>query len=237
MAAQAHILVVDDDIDLREVLGDYLREFGYRVSTVHGGVAMRRMLAEGPVDLIILDMVMPGEDGMTLTRDIRVHSDVPIIIMSGKAEQTDRIVGFELGADDFIAKPCDLREVLARVRSAVRRGRITVREEPAALPRARRFSGWVLDFDNRSLTSPGGQGTALTSREFELLALLANSPGQALGRAQLVLELTGKDSSADDRNIDNLVSRLRRKIESNPRDPQIIRTVHGVGYMLAPETT
>lgn len=196
---------------------------------------MREVLERDPAQVIILDLVMPGEDGLTLTGSLRKRSDVGIIILTGKGDQIDRVVGLELGADHFVSKPCDLRELLARVRSVLRR----IDGAPAGGPDDDRpsltFDGWTLDLSRRQLTSPPGAEVALTTAEFDLLSGLAASANRVLSRDRLLEMIHGRDWSPFDRSVDNLVSRLRRKIEADAKHPKLIKTVRGVGYVFTPK--
>ena len=229
-----HILVVDDDPRIRQMLTRYFQQEGYRVSAAADGAAMRAQLNETPVDVILLDVVMPGEDGLTLAREIRAMSDVGIIMLTGRDEVLDRVVGLEVGADDYVAKPFHLREVLARVKSLLRRRR------PAPAPTVRssdsaenviRFDGWLLDTARRRLVSPRGDDVALTSGEFDLLAALAKHPGRVLSREALMDHTRGRGLKAFDRTIDAQIARLRKKIEPDPKNPTIVKSIRAVGYV------
>jgi two-component system phosphate regulon response regulator OmpR len=229
-----HILVVDDDVRIRQMLIRYFQQEGYRVSAVSDGLAMRMQLKASPVDVILLDVVMPGEDGLTLAREIRALSDVGIIMLTGRDEVLDRVVGLEVGADDYVAKPFHLREVLARVKSLLRRRR------PAQDPAVRalesgegviRFDGWLLDIGCRRLVAPGGKDVALTSGEFDLLAALAKHPGRVFSREALMDHTRGRGLKAFDRTIDAQIARLRRKIERDPKSPSLVKSVRAVGYV------
>lgn len=227
------ILVVDDDPRIRQMLTRYFEQEGYRVSAAADGAAMRAQLNAKPVDVILLDVVMPGEDGLTIAREIRAKSDVGIIMLTGRDEVLDRVVGLEVGADDYIAKPFHLREVLARVKSVVRR------RKPAPEPVVRsegggdviRFDGWLLDTARRRLVSPGGEDIALTSGEFDLLAALAKHPGRVFSRETLMEHTRGHGLKAFDRTIDAQIARLRKKIERDPKSPTIVKSVRAVGYV------
>jgi DNA-binding response OmpR family regulator len=229
-----HILVVDDDPRIRQMLTRYFEQEGYQVCAAADGVAMRAQLNAKPIDVILLDIVMPGQDGLTIAREIRAKSDVGIIMLTSKDEVLDRVVGLEVGADDYIAKPFHLREVLARVKSLVRR------RKPAPDPARRteekaedviRFDGWVLDTARRQLVSPSGKDVALTSGEFDLLAALAKHPGRVFSRETLMEHTRGRELKAFDRTIDAQIARLRKKIEQDPKNPTIVRSVRAVGYV------
>jgi DNA-binding response OmpR family regulator len=229
-----HILVVDDDPRIRQMLTRYFEQEGYRVSAAADGAAMRAQLNAKPVDVILLDVVMPGEDGLTIAREIRAKSDVGIIMLTGKDEVLDRVIGLEVGADDYIAKPFHLREVLARVKSVARR------RKPVPNPAVQsektgedviRFDGWLLDTSRRRLVSPSGKDVALTSGEFDLLAALAKHPGRVFSRETLMEHTRGRGLKAFDRTIDAQIARLRKKIERDPKDPRIVKSVRAVGYV------
>ena len=231
MSASEHILVVDDHAEIREMLQTYLSQQGYRISLAKDGASLRRTIAEVPVDLIILDLMLPGEDGLSLTRYLREHSDVSIIILTGKGEIVDRIVGLELGADDYIAKPFDLRELLARVKSVLRRAKRQAAVDNEVQKTKVLFAGWTLDLGSRQLWSPQGNEVSLTTGEFDLLAAFINRPNRVFSRDEL-LDLTRKRKAAPfDRSIDVQVGRLRRKIEVDPDRPAIIKTVRSAGYI------
>jgi two-component system phosphate regulon response regulator OmpR len=225
----AHILVVDDDQRIRQMLTRYFEQEGYRISVATDGPTMRAQLSDS-VDVILLDVVMPGEDGLTLARDIRANSDVGIIMLTGRDDVLDRVVGLEVGADDYIAKPFHLREVLARVKSVLRR-----REPRAPLSimanEVVRFEGWRLDLASRELVSPTGEAVELTTGEFDLLAALAKHPGRVFGREALMDLTRGRSWEAFDRTIDAQVARLRKKIEPNPKKPVLIKSGRNVGYV------
>jgi DNA-binding response OmpR family regulator len=224
-----HVLVVDDDQRIRHMLTRYFEQEGYRVSVAADGPAMRAKLNDS-VDVILLDVVMPGEDGLTLAREIRASSDVGIIMLTGRDDVLDRIVGLEVGADDYIAKPFHLREVLARVKSVRRRrGRPTPPHDVANQVIC--FEGWRLDVARRQLVSPTGDDVALTTGEFDLLAALAKRPGRVFGRDALMDLTHGRSSAAFDRTIDAQVARLRKKIEADPKNPMLVKSVRNVGYV------
>lgn len=235
MSSSEHILVVDDHAEIREMLQTYLTQQGYRVSVAEDGANLRRAIAEVPVDLVILDLMLPGEDGFSLTRYLREHSDVSIIILTGKGEIVDRIVGLELGADDYIAKPFDLRELLARTKSVLRRAKRLVSVADEAQKTKVLFAGWTLDLGSRQLWSPQGKEVPLTTGEFDLLAVFVNRPNRVLSRDEL-LDLTRRRKATPfDRSIDVQVGRLRRKIEVDSDRPAIIKTVRGAGYVFVTE--
>jgi len=232
------LLVVDDEEDIRELLADYLSGYGFEVRTVGNGRQMRAALEESPCDLVLLDLGLPGEDGLTLARELRANSSLGIIIVTGRGQPVDRIIGLEVGADDYIAKPFELRELVARVRSVLRRIHAAV---PAAAPAAEpsddarlRFDGWTLDPAARSLHRPDRQPVSLTTGEFDLLTAFARNPNRALSRDELMDMIHHREAGPYDRSIDVQVGRLRRKIERDPARPEMIKSVRGVGYIFAP---
>ena len=231
MTTPSHILVVDDEPDIRELMETYLTGEGYRTSTAENGEMLRRLLAQEPVDLVILDLGLPGEDGLSLTRYLREHYDTPVIIVTGKGETVDRIIGLEVGADDYIAKPFDLRELLARVRSVLRRTQRRTERETAKAGDNVRFAGWLLDLGGHRLLSPEGKEVPLTTGEFNLLSVFVHHPNRVLSRDEL-LELTHhREAGPFDRSIDVQIGRLRRKIEEDPEYPTLIKSVRAAGYI------
>lgn len=239
MAENPHILVVDDDHRVRKLLQRYLGDEGFRVSVAEDGASMRRRLAESAFDLIFLDLVLPGEDGLTLARELRATSDVPIVMLTGKGKMVDRVIGLELGADDYIVKPFHLREVLARVRTVLRRaaGRSSAGKpstDDVATGDRLRFEGWALDLGRRELGAPDGRPVALTTAEFDLLAAFARNANRVLDRDRLMDLVRNRDWTPYDRSIDTQVARLRKKIEADPGNPRLIKTVRGVGYVFTP---
>lgn len=217
------ILVVDDDPGIREVLCDYLAQHGYRARGAASAGEMDRALAEGPVDLIVLDLMMPGEDGLSVVR--RLSGTPPVVMLSAMGEDTDRIVGLELGADDYLAKPCNPRELLARIRAILRRPREDDPPSGAALS----FEGWRLDLVRRELSRPDGETVALSAGEFGLLRAFAERPGRILTRDQLLEAARGADSDVFDRAMDVQISRLRKKLDDGT-GRELIATVRGEGY-------
>jgi len=230
MDAQSHILMVDDEPAICEAVSDYLAEEGYRVSIAHDGKAMRQVIRLSPVDLVLLDVMLPGEDGLTIARSLRAEKlDIGIIMLTGRGDTVDRIIGLESGADDYLPKPFHMRELLARVRSVVRRA---PRADLSVPERAEiRFAGWRLSFATRELTSPEGERVRLTGGEFGLLATFVGHPNRVLNRDQLLDLVSGRKASPFDRTIDVQVGRLRRKLNDNPQAPQLIKTVRGGGYI------
>jgi two-component system, OmpR family, response regulator len=235
MNATSHILVVDDQKEICEVVQQYLSGEGYRVSVAHDGGEMRKVMAQDPVDLVILDLVLPGEDGLSLARQLREESTVGIIILTGRGETVDRIIGLEMGADDYLPKPFHLRELLARVKSVLRRASNRAQKEPPSGARSRaRFAGWRLDLATRELVSPEGGDVRLTTGEFDLLAAFVNNANQVLSRDRLLDLARNREAGPFDRTIDVQVGRLRRKLEPDPAKPTIIKTVRGTGYIFTP---
>jgi two-component system OmpR family response regulator len=228
-----HILIVDDDPELRLLLGGFLQNNGFRVSAVGDGRAMRRRLGEARIDLILLDLMLPGEDGLSLTGYLRAHTDIPIIMITARGEETDRIVGLEIGADDYLPKPFSPRELLAHVRAVLRRTQDRHRAHATDGDGRVTFGGWVLDVDGRRLTAPLGGNVPLTAGEFDLLRVLAERPGRVLNRDQLLDLTKGRAATLFDRSIDAQISRLRRKIEPDPANPIFIKTVRSGGYVFA----
>jgi two-component system OmpR family response regulator len=234
MSSLVHVLVVDDEPRIRTMLRRYLVEEGFKVSDAADGSAMRAALEREPVHCVLLDLMMPGEDGLSLARYIRQRSDIPIIMLTGKGDLIDRVVGLEAGADDYITKPFELREVLARIRTVMRRA--APRAAPAAADSKGEillFQGWRLDLVRRELARPPGESVALTAGEFDLLCAFARHPNRVLSRNQLIELVKGRDWAAYDRAIDTQVGRLRKKLEADPAKPTLIKTVRGGGYIFA----
>jgi two-component system OmpR family response regulator len=231
-----HILIVDDDREIRDLLSRFLIKHGYRVSTAADGREMRRILADARIDLIVLDVMLPGETGLTLCGQVRASSKLPIIMLTAVAEETDRIIGLELGADDYLSKPFNPRELLARIRAVLRRvdhrepAKATIGESVSTLS----FAGWKLDLATRQLTNPAGEPVELSTGEYDLLVAFAERPQRVLSRDRLLDLAKGRAAVAFDRSIDVQVGRLRRKIEVDPAAPQLITTVRGGGYMFTP---
>jgi DNA-binding response OmpR family regulator len=232
-AAGSHLLVVDDDVDVVDLARRYFSQHGFRVTGASDGHAMRRALADHDVDLVLLDLGLPGEDGLDLTRYLRENWRGPVIIVSGRGDSVDRLVGLELGADDYVSKPFDLRELLARVRSVLRRS--GERAPSVEAPSATRvcFAGFVLDHAARKLTTEDGTPVPLTTGEYELLQVFLELPNRVLSRDDLIGRMHGRDAGPFDRSIDMQVGRLRRKIEADPTQPELIKSVRGAGYLFA----
>jgi two-component system, OmpR family, response regulator len=234
MNDNAHILIVDDQQEICDVVQEYLTGEGYRVSTAHDGAGMRRVLSQSPADLVILDLMLPGEDGLTLARALRGESGIGIIILTGRGETVDRIIGLEMGADDYLPKPFHLRELLARVKSVLRRVHSRTGDSPQPTRSRARFAGWTLDLSSRELLSPAGQEVRLTTGEFDLLAAFVNNANQVLSRERLLDLARNREAGPFDRTIDVQVGRLRRKLEDDPQNPTLIKTVRGSGYIFTP---
>jgi two-component system OmpR family response regulator len=235
MNDNGHILIVDDQQEICDLVQEYLSGEGYRVSTAQDGAGMRKAMAQSPVDLVILDLMLPGEDGLTLARSLRQDSSIGIIILTGRGEIVDRIIGLEMGADDYLPKPFHLRELLARVKSVLRRASSRSAEKQAAAPRSKaRFVGWNLDLSSRELFSPAGKEVRLTTGEFDLLAAFVTNANQVLTRDRLLDLARNREAGPFDRTIDVQVGRLRRKLEDDPQRPTMIKTVRGTGYIFTP---
>jgi len=236
-AAEPHILLVDDERSIRDPLAQYLAKNGLRVTKAADAAAARQALAAYGVDLILLDVMMPGEDGLSLCAHVRATSGIPVILLTAKAEETERIVGLEIGADDYVVKPFSPRELLARIKVVLRRaGERPSRSRPAGAE-AFAFGRWVLKTGERELVDAEGVAVPLSTGEYNLLLALVTHPRRVLTRDQLLDLAQGRELAAFERSIDNAVSRLRRKIEAEPKQPQLVKTVWGGGYMLAAEVT
>ena len=229
-----HLLLVDDEPSIHEPLADYLSTNGYRTSVAERAATAREILESTHVDLLLVDIMMPGEDGLSLTRDVRARSNVPVILVTAKSEDTDRIVGLEMGADDYVVKPFNPRELLARIKAVLRRVTPVAQVEGE---KAYRFAGFTLDESARTLTDVEGEEITLTGGEFALLHTLVERAGRVLNRDQLLDLTQGREAGVFDRSIDNQVSRLRKKIEEDPKAPAIVKPVRGGGYVLAAKVT
>jgi two-component system OmpR family response regulator len=228
-----HILIVDDDADIRTLLARYLDKNGLRATAVADGRAMWRALDKGTFDLIVLDLMLPGDDGLTLCRDLRARSDIPIIMLTARGEETDRIVGLEMGADDYLPKPFSARELLARIKVILRRARSLPPNLRPEEQREIRFGDWVLDTSHRHLVSAAGVVTPMGGAEYRLLRIFLAHPNRVLSRDQLMEMTQGKEADALDRSIDVQVGRLRKRLGDDPREPMLIKTVRGEGYVLS----
>lgn len=233
MATQDHILIVDDDAEIRGLLGEYLQKQGYRATAVADGKGLRAAMEKSRPDVIILDLMLPGEDGLALCRDLRARSEIPIIMLTARGDETDRIVGLELGADDYVAKPFSPRELLARIKSVLRRARSlpdNLKPEEAG---SYRFAGWTLDVATRNLTGADGVVVPLGGTEFRLLRIFLEHPNRVLTRDQLIDLMLSRDAAPFDRAIDVQVSRLRHRLGDDAKEPAIVKTVRGQGYVFA----
>jgi len=229
----SHILVVDDDREIRTLLAEYLDANGFRTLTATNGADMRKVLHESRVDLIVLDLTLPGEDGLTLCRNLRSQSNVPVIMLTARGEPLDRILGLEMGADDYLAKPFEPRELFARIRSVLRRTQALPPNMINPEATAMHFSGWTLDLTARHMLNKEGVVVALSGAEFRMLKVFLDHPNRILNRDQL-LELTqGREADPFDRSVDIQISRLRQKLGDDARTPTIIKTVRNEGYVLA----
>ncbi|MGU3536492.1 response regulator [Methylobacterium sp. A54F] len=234
--SQPHVVVVDDEADARAMVGDYLRLHGFDVALCEGGRSLRAHLAARTPDLVVLDLNMPEEDGLSIVRDLKAHSTIPIIMLTATASPIDRVVGLELGADDYLPKPCELRELVARVRSVLRRAQGARAPEPAAPASKKiRFGTKWLEVDALRLSDDSGLEQPLTRSEYDLLKAFADHPKRALSRERLLDLADARDPDAFDRAIDVRINRIRKKIEPDPANPRFIRTVRGLGYVFRPE--
>jgi two-component system OmpR family response regulator len=234
MTNAPHILIVDDHREIRELVGRALTKEGFRVSAAADGKAMRKVLADSRIDLILLDLMLPGENGLALCRELRMQSNIPIIMVTAKGEEVDKVIGLELGADDYLPKPFGTRELVARIHAVMRR----TRADPAsathpAKPKRYAFDRWILNTEARELIRSDGVTVALSTGEFDLLLAMVERPARVLTREMLLDLARGRAAAAFDRSIDTQISRLRKKLEVDPAEPRIIQTVWGGGYMFA----
>jgi len=233
MSAPHHIVVVDDEPEVREMVQEYLIDHGFLVSQADGGDSLRRLMSERPVDLVLLDINMPDEDGLSIARSLKKRGDVGIIMVTANSDTVDRVVGLELGADDYVAKPFDLREVLARVRAVLRR--VSAPEQPAATMGTEvRFGDYMLNLESHRLYAADGSEVPITAMEFDMLQVFARNPGRVLSRDRILDLAHNREMEAFDRSVDTRVVRLRQKIEKDPAFPQVIKTVRGAGYIFVP---
>jgi two-component system OmpR family response regulator len=238
MSSTPHILIVDDHRELRELVSRALTKEGFRVSAAADGRAMRQVLADTRIDLILLDLMLPGEDGLSLCRSLRTQSKIPIIMLTAKGDEVDRVIGLEMGADDYLPKPFGSRELIARIRAVLRRSRESgAAPGPAERPKQYLFDSWRLDTAKRQLLRDDGAVVPLSTGEFDLLVVFVERPQRVLSRDQLIDLSRGRTAAALDRSVDTQVSRLRRKLEHDPADPRIIKTVWGGGYVFTPAVT
>ena len=240
MTAAPHIAVVDDEADITQLLAGYLQSQGFRVTALHSGRALLELMPADPPALVLLDLGLPGEDGFTIARRLREHWHCGLVIVTGRGDSVDKIVGLEVGADDYVTKPFDLRELLARIKAVLRRtlsSEASTTPDSAPAPERLRFAGWTLDIAARRLDSAAGDEVALTSGEFDLLCAFARHPGRVLSRDFLLEQTRGREAGPFDRTIDVQIGRLRRKLERDVDDPQLIKSVRGAGYILVPSVT
>jgi two-component system OmpR family response regulator len=237
LAPVVHIAVLDDEAEITRLLAGYLQAQGFRVSQTHDGATLLRLMGDDPAQLVLLDLGLPGEDGFAIARELRERWRCGLVIVTGRGDAVDKVVGLEVGADDYITKPFDLRELLARVKAVLRR---TLTAPPGAAEAARprhRFAEWELDVAARRLLDPQRREVPLTSGEFELLSVLVEHAGRVLSRDFLLEHTRGREAGPFDRTIDVQVGRLRKKIEKDSDEPQIIKSVRGAGYILVPPVT
>ena len=232
-----HILVVDDHADIRDLLKRFLEQHGYRVTCARDGREMKKLLEHSTIELIVLDLMLPGEDGLTLCRELRVHSAIPIVMLTAMGEDMDRIVGLEMGADDYLAKPFNPRELLARIKAVLRRSQPHEEINNDEKVMRYHFAHWQLDVARRELIDTDGLSISLSTAEFDLLKVFLERPQRVLSRDQLLDLARGREAQAFDRAIDTQVSRLRRKLERDAKNPELIKTVWGGGYLFAAEVT
>ncbi|ROO25829.1 response regulator [Salinisphaera orenii] len=230
MAEQPHILVVDDHRDIRDSLTRYLRDHGFRLSAAADAANARRVVREAALDLIVLDIMMPGEDGLSLCRWLRETTEIPVILLTAVADETDRIIGLEVGADDYVTKPFSPRELLARIRAVLRRATALPAQRNQPEEASVRFDRWLFHVAQQELVDDSGLAVALSTGEYRLLLAFVRHPNRVLSREQLLDLTQGRDAEVFDRSVDNQVSRLRRKIERDPASPRLIKTVWGGGY-------
>src|SRR6266513_1752502 len=226
-----HVLAIDDDPSVRQMIADYLGDNDIRVTALASGRGIADVMARHTIDLIVLDLKLPGEDGMHIARELRAESNVPIIMLTGRKDEADRVMGLELGADDYLTKPFSPRELLARIRTVLRRRRAEVRQGRPEGIRAYRFDGWELNLNTRRLTGPDGHSVALSNGEFSLLVVLLGSSQRILSRDQLLDLSRLHNDEVFNRSVDVQIMRLRRKIERDPAEPRYIRTERGAGYL------
>ena len=232
-----HLLLVDDEAAIREPLSAYLQRSGFRVTEAPNAAEARKVLAGHAIELVILDIMMPGEDGLSLCRSIREQGELPVILLTARSEETDRIVGLEMGADDYVLKPFSPRELVARSKTIMRRAGGSGTREVTNEATVYRFEGWTLRADDWTLTGSDGVAIPLSTADFRLLQAFATHPRQVLNRDQLLDLTAGREAHAFDRSIDNQISRLRRKLEDDARAPRLIKTVWGGGYMFGADVT
>jgi two-component system OmpR family response regulator len=235
MQAAPHVLIVDDHREIRDLVSRVLTKEGFRVSAAADGRAMRKVLADSRIDLILLDLMLPGEDGLSLCRGLRAESNIPIIMLTAKGDEVDRVIGLEMGADDYLPKPFGSRELVARIKAVLRRSNEkTTTAGSGQRPKRYYFDRWAFDTGARDLLRDDGVTVPLSTGEYDLLIALVERPQRLLSRDQLLDLARGRSANAIDRSVDTQVSRLRKKLERDPTDPKIIKTVWGGGYMFTP---
>ncbi len=237
MTEQTHILLIDDEPSIRQPLAEYLKRQDMRVTEAENASAARSEMRKARFDIALLDIMMPGEDGLSLCRHISETGEMPVILLTAKGESTDRIIGLEIGADDYVVKPFDPRELVARIKTVLRRTLKASRTQQEAPVFGYEFDDWMLDTVKHQLTDPEGVHVPISSAEYKLLRVFAEHAGQVLSRDQLLDMVQGREANLFDRAIDNQVSRLRKKIETDNKNPELIQTVWGGGYMLAAQVT
>ena len=242
MSAALHIAILDDEVEITLLLANYLQSHGYRVTQVHNGRSLMALLPADPPALVLLDLGLPGEDGFSIARRLREHWRCGLVIVTGRGDSVDKVVGLEVGADDYVTKPFDLRELLARIKAVLRRttpgeGVVPAPSATAAQRPTLRFAGWKLDIAARRVTGPHGRDVALSAGEFDLLCAFAEHAGRVLSRDFLLEHTRGREAGPFDRTIDVQVGRLRKKLEADAEDPQLIKSVRGAGYILVAPVT
>ncbi|MEO8856225.1 MAG: response regulator transcription factor [Burkholderiaceae bacterium] len=234
MNIPTHIAVLDDEVEITRLLAGYLQGHGFRVTQLHNGAALLALMPQDPPELVLLDLGLPGEDGFSIARQLREHWHCGVVIVTGRGDAVDKVVGLEVGADDYVTKPFDLRELVARIKAVLRR--VTPARGALASPDAEAatlcFAGWQLDTSARRLRDPLGRDVALTTGEFDLLCALTRHAGRVLSRDFLLEQTRGRQAAPFDRTIDVQIGRLRKKLEEDPEDPQLIKSVRGAGYIL-----
>jgi two-component system, OmpR family, response regulator len=232
MSEAPHIMVVDDDREIRTLLSDYLQKNGYRVTAVAEGKAMRRALEQTHIDLIVLDLMLPGEDGLKLCRDLRAQSQIPVLMLTALGEEIDRVLGLEVGADDYLPKPFSPRELVGRIKAILRRTSHMPRDPDLRQANGYKFGDWQLDNTTRTLSHSDGAQTSLSGAEFRLLSVLLSHATRVLSRAQLMELVRGRELDPFDRSIDVRISRLRQTLRDDARSPRVIKTIYGEGYVI-----
>jgi two-component system OmpR family response regulator len=242
VSSAVHIAILDDEVDITLLLANYLQGHGFRVTQLHNGRALMALMPRDPPALVLLDLGLPGEDGFSIARQLREHWRCGLVIVTGRGDSVDKVVGLEVGADDYVTKPFDLRELVARVKAVLRRIEPDSAAAPAAVAPAQarsllRFAGWELDIDARQLVGPQGAEVTLTSGEFDLLCVFAKHPGRVLSRDFLLEQTRGREAGPFDRTVDVQVGRLCKKLGDDGEDPKLIKSVRSAGYILVPTVT